>query len=78
MDEANWGGDDDSLGSLDEEIDAPGATASGEPGAGGTEAGGEVEEPEIFVPPSPGADPYQTLLRQNPTNVALNAVVGDF
>ena len=77
MDEANWGGDEDSLGSLDEEIDAPGATAT-DTAAGNEGTGGEVEEPEIFVPPSPGADPYQTLLRQNPTNVALNAVVGDF
>ena len=55
IEEAKWGEDDDSLGSLDEELDAQAAT---EPTAGADAAGGEVEEPEIFVPPSPGPDPY--------------------
>ena len=59
IDEANWGEDDDSLGSLDDEVEAQAAT---EPAAGG-DSGAAVEEPEIFVPPAPGADPYSTLLR---------------
>jgi len=36
------------------------------------------EESDIFVPPSPGADPYQAALRLNPTNAALNIAAGDF
>lgn len=77
--QANWGEDDDSLGSLDEELNAQekntgAAAASGD----AADAGGLPEESDIFVPPSPGADPYQGILRQNPTNVALNVANGDF
>lgn len=32
----------------------------------------------IFVPPSQGVDPIKEALRANPTNVALNIVIGDF
>lgn len=44
------------MGSLDDEADAmpQGDTAAG----GDTTSGAPVEDPEIFVPPSPGADPY--------------------
>ena len=35
----------------------------------------DAQESEIFVPPSPGQDPYQAILRQNPTNAALNVAV---
>lgn len=38
----------------------------------------EQEDSDIFVPPSPGADPLQAMLRQNPQNVALNAAAGEF
>lgn len=76
VDEANWGEDDDSLGSLDEELDAQGANDTA--AADGDNATGAEEESEIFVPPSPGADPYQTILRMNPTNAALNVAMGDF
>ena len=76
LEEAKWGEDDDSLGSLDEELEAQGATATGGEGQGeGTE---EAVESDIFVPPAPGADPFQGILRQNPTNVALNVAIGDF
>mmetsp|Transcript_18364 Transcript_18364/g.22890 ORF Transcript_18364/g.22890 Transcript_18364/m.22890 type:complete len:227 (+) Transcript_18364:2251-2931(+) len=55
IEEAKWGEDDDSLGSLDEELEAQGATA----GDGADDSGAAaVEESDIFVPPSPGADPY--------------------
>jgi hypothetical protein len=75
IEEAKWGEDDDSLGSLDEELEAQGATA----GDGADDSGAAaVEESDIFVPPSPGADPYQAALRLNPTNPALNVAIGDF
>ena len=35
-------------------------------------------ESDIFVPPSPGPDPYSAILKKNPTNVALNAANGFF
>ena len=38
----------------------------------------EEVESDIFVPPSPGPDPYQAILKKNPTNVALNVACGDF
>lgn len=60
---------------LDDEIDAQAPTDSA---ATGTDGAAIEEESEIFVPPSPGQDPYQTILRQNPTNAALNIAVGDF
>lgn len=75
LEEAKWGEDDDSLGSLDEELDAQVAT---DVAAGDDTGAAMAEESEIFVPPSPGADPYQTILRQNPTNAALNIAIGDF
>ena len=59
IEEAKWDNDDSSLGSLDEEIDAQ---ITAEPAAG-TDAAGAEEESEIFVPPSPGQDPFQTILR---------------
>ena len=75
IEEAKWGEDDDSLGSLDDELEAQGAN----PGAAGEEPGAAAaEESDIFVPPSPGVDPYQAALRMNPTNAALNAAAGDF
>ena len=76
MDEANWDGEE-SLGSLDDEADAMPVSDTAA-GGDNTTSGTPVEDPEIFVPPSPGADPYQTILRQNPTNAALNVAVGDF
>ena len=77
IEEAKWGEDDDSLGSLDDELNAEGTTAAAVDGDDGT-TGAEAVESDIFVPPAPGADPYQTILRQNPTNVALNAASGEF
>ena len=74
LEEANWDGDE-SLGSLDDEADAMPTPDSA---AGAGDSGAPVEDPEIFVPPSPGADPYSNILRQNPTNAALNVAVGDF
>lgn len=79
IDEAKWGEDDDSLGSLDDDINAEGsAAAAAVDGNDGTTVGQDAVESDIFVPPAPGADPYQTILRQNPTNVALNAASGEF
>lgn len=62
IEEAKWGEDDDSLGSLDEELEAQGATA-GSAAVGEDGAAAEEVESDIFVPPSPGADPYSTILR---------------
>lgn len=62
IEEAKWGEDDDSLGSLDEELEAQGATV-GSAAAGEDGAAAEEVESDIFVPPSPGADPYSTILR---------------
>ena len=78
IEEAKWGEDDDSLGSLDEELNAEAASAPAVEGEDGSALGAEAVESDIFVPPAAGADPYQTILRQNPTNVALNAATGDF
>ena len=74
VEEAKWGDDDDSLGSLDDEIGAQGS----KPAADGDEVAAVEEESDIFVPPQPGADPYQAALRMNPTNAALNVAAGDF
>ena len=74
VEEAKWGDDDDSLGSLDDEIGAQGS----KPAADGEEVAAVEEESDIFVPPQPGADPYQAALRMNPTNAALNVAAGDF
>ena len=59
VEEAKW--DDDSLGSLDEELDAQGGATDAAPGEDG--AAVDAQESEIFVPPSPGPDPYQAILR---------------
>ena len=72
VDDAAWGDDDD----LDIEEPTAGTNLGGTP----TMEGETVEEVEsdIFVPPSPGPDPYQAILKKNPTNVALNVACGDF
>lgn len=74
IEEAKWG-DDDSLGSLDEELDN--AAGAGENAADGEGASDAIES-DIFVPPSPGQDPYVAIIRQNPAIVALHAATGDF
>lgn len=58
IEEAKWGEDDDSLGSLDDELNAEGSAAAAVDGDEGTTAGAEAVESDIFVPPAPGADPY--------------------
>ena len=72
IDQAAWGDDEDDL-DIGDDV--------GSPAVGGTEAGETVEdtvESDIFVPPSPGPDPYQAILKKNPTNAALNVACGDF
>ena len=72
IEEAAWGDDEDDLDIED----------AGESPAGGATGDGEIEidtvESDIFVPPSPGPDPFQAILKKNPTNVALNAACGEF
>ena len=64
IEEAKWGEDDDSLGSLDDELNADAAAGANVDGnADGAGIGADIVEPDIFVPPSPGADPYQAILR---------------
>lgn len=70
IDDAAWGEDDDL--DIDDEINA---------NAGGDDMlddGSGAADNDIFVPPSPGADPVQALLRQNPQNAALHAAAGEF
>ena len=58
IEEAKWG-DDDSLSDLEDDEGEAAPADGAEAGADGTEA----VESDIFVPPSPGADPYQSILR---------------
>lgn len=75
IEEAAWGDDEDDL---DIEDDTAGQTAVGGTPNDADEAVGDDQDSGIFVPPSPGPDPYQAILKKNPTNVALNAACGDF
>jgi hypothetical protein len=75
IEDAAWGDDEDEL---DIEDDAAGSGTVAEAPNDGGETLDENTESDIFVPPSPGPDPYQAILKKNPTNVALNVAYGDF
>lgn len=67
-----WG-DDDEI-----EMDQPSPGANAEALQDASASPNMEAESDIFVPPSPGPDPYLAIFKKNPTNVALNAVCGDF
>lgn len=62
IDEAAWGEEDD----LDIDDDIMGDTQGDQMGDAPA-----TEDSDIFVPPSPGADPLLAVLRQNPQSAPL-------